>query len=139
MTHPTTTTTSASAPLRGEWLGLGGFPLATLAARIMLGVFLFFTLLTAVPWFFARGPEVAFGVVISALPNLLILAAFAFLLPSGNRVLAAVFVLWCAWGLIDSFSGSPDILVALVAYTHGILNFVGIVGVVKGWNATATA
>ncbi len=139
MTHPTpTAATSASPPPRGKGQGVGGFPLATLAARIMLGMFLFFTLLTAVPWFYTRGPEVASGVVISALPNILILTAFAFLLPMGNRVLATVFALWCAWGLIDSFSGSPDIFVALVVYAHGILNFVGIVGVVKGWNAKAT-
>ena len=116
---------------------MGGFPLATLAARIMLGAFLFFILLTAVPWFFTRGPDVAFGVVISALPNLLILTVFAVLLPRGNLILAAVFALWCAWGLIDSFSGGPNLFVAMVGYAHGVLNFVGIVGVVKGWTAKA--
>ncbi len=139
MTHPTpTAATSTAPPPRGEGMGVGGFPLATLVARIMLAVFLFFTLLTAVPWFFTRGPEMALGVLASALPNLLILAAFAFFLPKGNLILAATFALWCAWGLIDSFSGASNTFVAIVGYAHGVLSFVGIVGVVKGWPGKAT-
>ena len=130
---PPAPTAATSAPPAPFWGGSGRFPLATLAARIMLGVFLFFILLTAVPWFFTRGPEVAFGVVISAIPNFLVLAAFAFLLPRGNLILAAVFAVWCLWGLIDSFSGGPNLFAAMIGYAHGVLNFVGIAGVVKGW------
>lgn len=138
MTHPTpTTATSASPPPRGEGLGVGGFPLATLVARIMLATFLSLTLLTAAPWFFTRGPDVALHVLLSAMPNLLVLTAFAFLLPRGNPILAAVFALWCAWGLIDSLSGAPDATVALFGYAYGVLNFVGIVGVVKGFKSKA--
>lgn len=140
MTHPTPIAAPEAPPLPlpGERMGMAGFSLATLAARIMLGMFLFFTLLTAVPWFFTRGPEVAFGVLISALLNILILTVFALLLPLGNRVLATVFALWCAWGLIDSFSGASNTFVAIVGYAHGVLNFVGIVGVVKGWPGKTT-
>lgn len=136
MPHPTpAAATNASPPPRGERLGVGGFPLATLVARIMLAVFVFFTLMTAVPWFFTRGPDVAMGVLVSALPNLFVLGLFAFLLPRGNQISAAIFALWCAWGLLDSFTGGPNLFATMVGYAHGVLNFVGIVGVAKGWNA----
>lgn len=127
---PLVTTTGAPVSLEHN-----AFALATFVARIMLGVFLFFTLMTAVPWSFTRGPEVALGVVIAALPNLLILAAFAFLLPRGNRILAAVFALWCAWGLIQSFSGGENFFLDIVAYSHGVLSFVGLADVVRDWKA----
>ena len=109
MPHPTPTVPIAASPPLHE-KGPRGFPLATLVARIMLAVFLFFTMMTVVPWFLTRGPDVAFGVLVSALPTLLILAAFALLLPRGNRIVAAVFGLWCVWGLVGSFSGGPNLL-----------------------------
>ena len=110
------------------------FPLATLVARPMLGTFLFLTVMTAGPWLFTRGPDVAFGVVVSALPNLLLCLAFVLILSKGNPWVAGAFGIFCVWGFIDSFSGAPNTLTALFGYAVGILNFVGIVGVDKGFS-----
>lgn len=77
------------------------FPLATLVARLMLGTFLFLTAMTAGPWLFTRGAGVAFEVVISALPNLLLHLAFVLMLPKGSHWVAGAFGIWCVWGFID--------------------------------------
>lgn len=113
------------------------FPLATLVARLMLGTFLLLTAMTAGPWLFTRGPDVAFGVVVSSLPNLLLHLAFVLMLPKGNRWVAGAFGIWCVRGFIDSLLGDPNTLTALVTYAFGVLNFIGIVGVYKGFSNKA--
>jgi hypothetical protein len=113
------------------------FPLATHVARLMLGTLLFLTVLTAGPWLFTRGANVALGVVVSALPNLLLQLAFVLLLPKGNPWVAGGFGILCVWGFIDSLSGAPHTFTALFGYAFGVLNFVGFVGVCKGFNKKA--
>jgi hypothetical protein len=114
------------------------FPLASLVARVMLGTFLFLTVMTVGPWLFTRGADVAFGVLLSALPNLLIHLAFVLLLPIGNRWVAGAFGIWCGWGFIDSLSGAPNTITALFGFAFGALSFVGIVGVYQGFKIKAT-
>jgi hypothetical protein len=114
------------------------FPLALLVAKLMFGTFLFLTFMTAGPWLFTRGPNVAFGVVLSALPNLLLHFAFVLWLRTGNRWAAGAFGIWCVWGFIDSLAGAPKFLTAIFVYAFGVLNFVGIVGAYQGFKIKAS-
>ena len=127
----------ASQPSRAEQGRRGSYPLASLVARIMLALFIVLMLMGAVPWFFTRGPGAAVQVVIASLPSVLIHAAFVVLLPKGNTIVAVVFGLWCGWGLMSSFSGAENTYVAIAGYAFGVLNFIGIAGVIKGLKAKA--
>jgi Mg/Co/Ni transporter MgtE len=114
------------------------FPLATNVARVQLGLYAFLMAIPLVIWLFTRGPSASFAVLVSALPNLLLYLVFVWQLPKGNLWIAGVFGIICFVGFFNTISADGDKLEIIVGYIDGVLCFVGLVGVFKGFSRKAT-
>jgi hypothetical protein len=109
------------------------FALAALAARLTAWTLAFLAVIVGVALVIGRGLEAGLGVATQVLPELLVNASFAYFLHRGSRIAAALFGLWCLWGLLKSIQGAEGAATALLVYAFGVLNFIGLAGVVKGF------
>jgi hypothetical protein len=109
------------------------FPLAVLVARVLGWALLVIGVISGGAWIFTRGPAAGFNLMTGYLVLALSYFAFAYFLKKGSKVAAVLFALWCAWGLLDSISGADDPIVAILGYLFGVLNFVGLAAIVKGY------
>ena len=115
------------------------FPLATLVAKIQVGVYLVLAIVAGTLVYFANGPRPALNLVLMIVLNTVPWVAFCIFLPRGSRIAAVLFGLLCLRQLFDAFSGGNSALSAMIGYGLGILGFVGLVGVVKDFTQEAAA
>ncbi|MGL4236108.1 hypothetical protein [Tabrizicola sp.] len=113
------------------------FPLAVLAARVMAWALLAIGIVGGGAWVIRHGPGPGFSLMAGNAVEALVLFAFAYFLRKGSAIAAILFGFWCLWGLLQSFAGAADPIVFAVLYALGILNFIGIAGVVKGFTSKA--
>lgn len=125
----------------GPWIAKENrpFALAALAARAIVWALAFVAVIGGVALVLSRGPEAGFALAARVLPDILVYGGFAYFLHRNSRIAALLFSLWCLWGLARSVPGDADIITALLVYTFGILNVIGLAAVVKGFvNRNAT-
>jgi hypothetical protein len=115
------------------------FALAALAARLIAWALAVVAVISGGAWVISRGPEEGLGLAARFLPEILANFGFAWFLSRGNRIAAALFGLWCLWGLAKSIQGHDTAVAALLIYALGILNFIGLAGVVKGFGKRTSA
>ncbi len=115
------------------------FALAALTARLIVWALAFVVVIGGGALVISRGPEAGFGLAAQVLPEVLVNGGFAYFLQRGSRIAAGLFGLWCFWGLAKSVQGHEDTITALLVYAFGVLNFIGLAAVVKGFvNRKAT-
>lgn len=115
------------------------FALAALAARVMAWAMAVLAVIASGASVISRGPEAGLGLAAWALPEILAGFAFAWFLSRGNRIAAGLFGLWCLWGLAKAVQGSDTAVSTLIAYALGVLNVIGLAGVVQGFGKRTTA
>jgi hypothetical protein len=109
------------------------FALAALAARVIAWALAVVAVISGGAWVISRGPEAGLGLAARFLPEILANFGFAYFLSRGSRIAAGLFGLWCLWGIAKSIPGHDNAVAALVIYALGVLNFIGLAGVVKGF------
>jgi len=109
------------------------FALAALAAKVIAWAMAVIAVIGGGAWVISRGPEEGLGLAARFLPEILANFGFAYFLSRGNQIAAALFALWCLWGMAKSIQGDDTALAALLIYALGVLNFIGLAGVVKGF------
>jgi hypothetical protein len=115
------------------------FALAAFVARTIVWALAFVTVIGGAALTISQGPEAGFGLAARILPEVLVNGGLAYFLHRSSRIAAVLFALWCLWGLASSVQGHEDTLTALLVYAFGVLNFIGLAAVVKGflnWKAT---
>lgn len=109
------------------------FALAALAAKVIAWAMAVIAVIGGGAWVISRGPEEGLGLAARFLPEILANFGFAYFLSRGNQIAAVLFALWCLWGIAKSIQGDDTALAALLIYALGVLNFIGLAGVVKGF------
>jgi hypothetical protein len=115
------------------------FALAALAARLTAWAMAVLAVIASGAWVISRGPEAGLGLAASALPEILVNFGFAWFLSRGNSITAGLFALWCLWGLATAIQGDDTAVVAAIGYAFGVLNVIGLAGVVQGFRKRTTA
>jgi hypothetical protein len=112
------------------------FALAALAARVTVWAMAVLAVIASGAWVMSRGPEARLGLAVGFLPEILVSFDFAYFLARGSRIAAGLFGLW---GLAKAIQGADDSVVAFMVYAFGVLNFIGLAGVVKGFGKRTSA
>ncbi len=115
------------------------FALAALVAQLTAWAMAVLAVIASGAWVISRGPEAGFSLAVGFLPGILASFGFAWFLSRGNRIAAGLFGLWCLWGLAKAIQGDDNIVVALIGYAVGVLNLIGLAGVVKGFSTRTSA
>jgi hypothetical protein len=115
------------------------FALAALAARLTAWAMAVFAVIASGAWVISRGPEAGLGLAVGFLPVILASFGFAWFLSRGNRIAAGLFGLWCLWGIAKAIQGDDNAVATLMGYAVGVLNFIGLAGVVKGFSKRTSA
>ncbi len=109
------------------------FALAARTARGIVWALAFVTVIGGAALVISQGPQAGFALAAQILPEILVYSGFAYFLHRNSRIAAVLFGLWCLWGLARSVQGDADQIIALLVYGFGILNFIGLACVVKGF------
>lgn len=115
------------------------FALAALAARLTAWAFAVVAVISGGAWVISRGPEEGLGLAVRFLPEILANFGFAYFLSRGSRIAAGLFTLWCLWGLLKSIHGADHAIATMLVYAFGVLNVIGLAGVVKGFSTRTAA
>lgn len=115
------------------------FALAALAAKVIAWALAVVAVITGGAWVISRGPEEGLGLAARFLPEVLANFGFAYFLSRGSRIAAGLFGLWCLWGIAKSIPGADNAVAALLVYAIGVLNFIGLAGVVQGFAKRTSA
>lgn len=115
------------------------FALAALAARVTAWAIAVVAVISGGAWVISRAPEDGLGLAARFLPEILANFGFAYFLSQGSQIAAALFALWCLWGLAKSLQVNGNAVAALVIYALGVLNFIGLAGVLKGFAKRTSA
>lgn len=115
------------------------FALATRAARIPGWGWLAIGPVSGTGLGISGGPGAGFGLMRDFLRQGLVCLGVSLARDRDRRIAALLFAAWYLRGVLDAVSGHADPIVATSVFLFGILTFVGVVGVARGFSTRRSA
>ncbi len=109
------------------------FALASLAAWLLLYIWVGLSVFMSIFRMLDEGISQGLGYFLYSLIQTGILFAFVYFLNRGSKIVAVLFFFWCASYFLTAIAGDDNAVAAIFGYILGVLGFVGICGVLKGF------
>ena len=107
--------------------------MASLTARLVLyiwlGISVFMSIFTIIDQGFGHG----LAYFLYSLIQTAIFIAFIYFLNQGSKIAAVLFFLWCGSYFLSAIAGDDNVIGAIFGYLLGVLGFIGMCGVAKGF------